>query len=178
MSRFFKRAQTVLAMHNRAAICLYAGPVLRTEKKGCCGEVRIFQCAKRKLEVWHTKCRTCEFYQTKSELRNQPSEIKTQCPENPTALHICPVHKLIVSPRICKACKRFPAFRDTFFAEYIRNRAGREQPCRWAGKPTGVEQVEHDGGYTTSVNLFACALHKKIYAVDCHVCKDYQPQEV
>ena len=96
------------------------------------------------------------------------------CPDNPTALHVCPAHKLIVSPRICKQCKRFPAFRDSLSADYIRNRAMRGKPCKWAGEPVSVEQVKHDGGYTTDISLYACALHRKVYAIDCHVCKDYQ----
>ncbi len=42
--------------------CMYRGETLRREKKSCCGTVEIFQCSERKIEVWHTKCRTCEFF--------------------------------------------------------------------------------------------------------------------
>jgi len=42
--------------------CAHAGPVKRTEHKACCGEVRVFDCKKRGHEVWHTRCRNCEWY--------------------------------------------------------------------------------------------------------------------
>ncbi len=42
--------------------CIHQGPVKRVEHKPCCGEIRIFDCAKRGQEVWHTRCRNCEWY--------------------------------------------------------------------------------------------------------------------
>ncbi len=63
-SRFAIRAQTVLRLHKRPSTCLHRGETIRREKKSCCGTVEIFQCSKRQREVWHTKCRTCEFFVT------------------------------------------------------------------------------------------------------------------
>ncbi len=59
---FFKRLQTVLALHARSSKCVRRGNTLRREKLKCCGTVEIFDCAKREREVHHTKCRTCEYY--------------------------------------------------------------------------------------------------------------------
>lgn len=100
------------------------------------------------------------------------------CPERPHKLFVCPAHKLIVSPRICKTCKRDTSFARVLFATYVSNRAGREKPCRWAGKPVGVEQVSCcNGEYMTGVQVYACAIHKKVSDPDCFVCKDYQVLE-
>jgi len=68
-STFFKRAKTVLDISQRPERCVYRGETLREEKKSCCGKVEIFLCAKRKHEVWHTKCRSCEYYRRTKPLK-------------------------------------------------------------------------------------------------------------
>ena len=100
------------------------------------------------------------------------------CPERPRKLFVCPRCKLIVSPRICKMCKRDKSFARLFFSEYVSNRAARDKPCKWASGQAGVEQVKCcDGEHTTDIRAYDCDLHKKVFDPDCHVCKDYQPKE-
>lgn len=55
--------QKIRAAARTADRCIHQGDTLRVEKKGCCGTVEIFVCAKRKREVWHTKCKTCESFE-------------------------------------------------------------------------------------------------------------------
>lgn len=98
----------------------------------------------------------------------------TECPKNPKRLHVCPRYKLIVSPRICRRCKRDAGFKQSLFADYIRHRAGREGPCQWAGAVIETEQVPCcNGQHAASIKHHQCSIHKHVTEPDCWVCKDY-----
>jgi len=104
-------------------------------------------------------------------------EHNARCPDEPNPLFICPRYKLVVSADICRRCKRDAEFKQSLFANYIRNRAAREQRCRWAGEPTGTETVNCCcGQYDVQITHYMCALHNAVTDPDCWLCDDYQPK--
>lgn len=61
------RVQKEMAL-GRSPQCIHREETLRTEKLKCCGTVEIFRCAKRRREVHHTRCKTCESFIVKSDI--------------------------------------------------------------------------------------------------------------
>lgn len=46
--------------------CIHEGRTLEMKQTSCCGFMRVFHCPKLGHKVYHSKCKSCEFYQVEA----------------------------------------------------------------------------------------------------------------
>ena len=98
-----------------------------------------------------------------------------ECPPSPPGLFACVRYKLVVSAAICGRCKREPEFKQSLFADYVRNRAARGLPCAHRGERVETVEVPCCGSKTIKLGRYPCDSAARIISdPDCWLCNDYQ----
>ena len=110
------------------------------------------------------------------EFATVPDKLDAECPDNPEPLFTCPRYKLIVTSAICGKCKADGKFRQSLYANYIRNRAARALICEHRGKPIETLTVACCGGKrTVNIGVYPCKLSgRQVAEPDCWLCDKYK----
>jgi len=102
-----------------------------------------------------------------------------ECPESPELIFTCAKYRIVVSRETCIRCKADPLFKQSMFIDYVRNRASRDTPCKYASSPVEMRSVPCCGGKrAVLIMIVHCSLyHKTKCESDCWLCDQYSAKE-